>query len=289
MKTAGPKIVVVGNCQARPVSHILGVRTEAQMLEPIVLHLATAAEENRHGAILESADLILAQYTASLFKPKHLASESIFNKHPQKTLVWTNLFYSGQQPFLRYLTSPEHGRILGPLDTYHDLRILRRWALLRGRSDVHEFNDADVLERARRASLDEIRQRESNCAVGVADLIESHRDQRRLFFTFNHPSLWLLEQTCKRICAAAELPYNETPEINQEPLARVVVSSTWQDWPGCELPLRGIAVSYAPDSKILLGQPRPYVAYELEAEFIKTYDHMSNVLDWSGVRYTPHY
>ena len=281
-----PRVVVVANCQARPVAQILSVCTEAQVGDPIILHLARAEEEIQHRQAFESADLILAQLTTDGYKPGHVASQSLLAQYSGKVIIWPNLFYSGQQPFLRYLTLPAGGRVLGPLESYHDLRILRRWASARGVDDVKSDDSAEFNHRR---SLDDLRQREARCAVGVADLIEQLHGQRRLFFTFNHPTAWLMERMCERLCAVAGLPFTYASTFKSEPLARIVAPSIWQDWPGQALPYRGQAVSYEAAGKVALREIRNWGPEELETEFFKAYDHVLSEANWSALRYTPNY
>jgi len=289
MAAPASKIVVIGNCQARPVCQILGARTGAQMLEPIILHLAREEDESRNCAAIESADLILAQLTSSDFRPVHLASQHLAENYAAKTFIWPNIFYCGQQPFLRYITSHERGRILGPLESYHDLRLLRRWALARGVDAIGDFDEASVVDLNHRVSLDQLRQRETSCNVGVADLIEKYHDQRRLFFTFNHPVMWLMEQMCEQFSAAVNLRYDAATPFKNEPLARIVGPSIWQEWPGEALPFRGQVVSYAPNGRVVVEGVRLYTESELEAEFFRTYDHIAPGLNWRKMRYTPDY
>src|SRR5262249_13130713 len=48
-------------------------------------------------------------------------------------------------------------------------------------------------------SLQDLRQRELQCAVGITDLIQEHWRSRRCFFTFNHPFSCLLLAIADRL------------------------------------------------------------------------------------------
>ena len=283
------KIYVIGNCQARPVAQILKVGAGVETLGSAILHLARPEDEARDVAAMGEADLILAQRTHATFKPGHLATPAILAEHHAKTLVWPNLFYAGQQPFLRYVTSTKHGRVNGPLEAYHDLRILRRWAKARGRALIEAFDEADIERTGHEASLNELRARESECAAGVSDLIEAHHRDRRLFLTFNHPTRWLMEQLCARLCAVAGLPFRALATPAPEPLGRIIAPSIWQSWPGQATPLRGPTVTFDAGPAIGLGAMRFYAADELEPLFNQTYDHLQDWLEPGLIRLTPDY
>lgn len=68
------RLLVIGNCQARPVSRILGQTGRFDCLEPIILHLAADDMRAEHEPRIASADLILAQATVDTFPVAHLRS-----------------------------------------------------------------------------------------------------------------------------------------------------------------------------------------------------------------------
>lgn len=125
------KILITGNCQARPMSELLCDGVNNFALEPIILHLAKVEDANSHEALLSDADVIIAQATSDSFQPAHLSSRFLKEQFGPRVLVWPNVFYSGQTPYLRYITHTKAGRITGPLDVYHDLRILNEWYISR--------------------------------------------------------------------------------------------------------------------------------------------------------------
>lgn len=279
------KILVLGNCQARPVSQFLGLATGATMLEPVVLHLARPEEEPTHETRMRDADLIVAQATQDAFSPAHVASSGIRARHAGKVLVWPNLFYAGQQPWLRYVTHARLGRILGPLDTYHDLRILGDWYQARtGHNPLPVINPDAVT----RCALDDLRLREANCDVIVSDLIEAEAHRRPLFFTFNHPANWLLHRLVQRICDRAGLiPRPFTPP-EQEPLARIVPPSLWHG-PDSSFPLQGLLPDLQQSGVHLPDPPERLDMSQLRDWSFACYDRQAEALqDHANLRLTPH-
>ena len=101
----GMKAVVVANCQARPISWLLPQMHPAlQMLEPVVVHLAQDSDAAEHAVRFDQSDVIFAQRTSPNFKPQHLTTDKLRSVYGDKVITWPNIFYLGQQPYLRYLT-----------------------------------------------------------------------------------------------------------------------------------------------------------------------------------------
>lgn len=69
------KLLVIGNCQARPLSKMLESTGYFDCLEPIILHLAKSSQYKEHLAQIEAADIVLAQNTADNFAVTHLRSK----------------------------------------------------------------------------------------------------------------------------------------------------------------------------------------------------------------------
>lgn len=271
------KLLVIGNCQARPLSALFSGAVEGvEPLEPVILHLAKEQEAETHFARMQEADLILTQATAASFKPAHLVSADVQARFPGKTRIWPNIFYAGQQPNLKYLTHTTRGRIYGPLDIYHDCDILRAWYL--DRLGIDPVPPAEDPEAVHARSIQALRNRESECDVTVSDLIEAHRGERRLFFTFNHPARWLLERMTERLCALQGLVYAPSAPSGREPLGRIAPPSVFDDG---ETLYQGLPVGSA-------GPPRRYMPAELRSTAFACYDAQREVLtEIERLRYTP--
>ncbi|MFX0543654.1 WcbI family polysaccharide biosynthesis putative acetyltransferase [Roseovarius sp. S4756] len=277
-------LLVLGNCQARPVAQILSRVPGIGILDPIILHLSHADQVNEHHAQMASADLILAQFTNCAFKPEHLAAGTVARNWPNKTLIWPNLFYSGQQPFLRYLTCPNQGRLMGPFDAVHDIRLLLEWHALRQGRSAPKIDTPEYIARVRAESIATLRNREASCDVGICDLIETHQDERRLFFTFNHPARWLLEALCARVTAHAQIDLPDAQDA-REPLDRFIVPSTWTD--RREPTFEGTQVTLQPDGTIISKGQQSYTPASLRETAFRCFDHLAPHLDLSALRLTP--
>nr|WP_168623835.1 WcbI family polysaccharide biosynthesis putative acetyltransferase [Roseibacterium persicicum] len=282
------KLLVTGNCQARPLMNLMCGTGLFEPLDPIILHLADPGHSKKYEESLQEADLIVAQKTDPKFRVKVLSSENINELYSGKTVIWPNIFFSGQQPFLRYFTHRVQGRLLGPFDASHDLRIFGDWLSARkGMAGLIPRDSGDYIAAVRRLSLDSLRRREEGCGVIVSDLIEANPSVP-LFFTFNHPSRFLLAKAAERLLARLSIEGAVVTEGDGEPLAAYRVPSTWMtDDLGDRY--RGRAVVLKPGGGVDLGAFREFDADELRAEFFRCYDHQAAVLDPSDIRVTPSY
>lgn len=282
------KLLVTGNCQARPLLSLMCGTGLFKSLDPIILHLADPDHVRKYEESLQEADLIVAQKTDPTFPVEVLRSEKIKELHGKKTVIWPNIFFSGQQPYLRYFTHRTLGRLLGPLETMHDLRIYLDWSTLRSvRNDFIDLSETEYLKQIVDRSMRALRERERGCDILISDEISGNL-QRRLFFTFNHPSMFLLRLVAQRALSQLIPDAPEVPPLSSEPLASFIVPSTWdQQRQLCVYRGHEIEVSHGPQVK--LNGWRQYDAAELRDAFFQCYDHLARTIDLSELRVTPSY
>lgn len=278
-------IQVIGNCQARPLSALLVKMAEGcDVNEPIMLHLARPEQSEAHLEFLSGADLIVTQATSAAFQPQHLASSSIKELFPEKTIVWPNCFFSGQQPYLRYFTHPDLGRLMGPWEALHDIRLHKSW-LDSGRVEIESVFEIDEPYEAeiRARSLGALQQRELECDVVLSDFIEERMATDQLFLTFNHPTAAVLTELSQRVASFAGLTIASRPFAG-EPLGRYRVPSTWSR--------RTSLVLQGDNWDVTTGQasPGPPQVFELEqlcSYFTHLYESREIFRTMDKVRLTP--
>ncbi len=283
------RLLVIGNCQARPVSQILGQTGFFDCLEPIILHLAgndmRAEHENRIG----SADLILAQLTADSFPIAHLQSTRLRARLGNKVIVWPNMFYSGQQPFARYITLAGGERLLGPLEATHDLRFFWDWWQDRHGPDIRpRLPVGTLMQEISEVSLRMLQNREANCDVSISDVILTHCQIRRLFFTFNHPTRFLTSALCDRVRSPIGLlALHANQPQDSEPLDRYMIPSSGFPLASQDQYLGNPFLLNAPERITITNVRQPYSLAELRAGFLQCYDHVASRLDLASMRFTP--
>ena len=194
----GPlRIAVLANCQARPLTQILAAMLpEAELMEPVIVHLARPTDEAAVTERLAGADIVLSQLVADNYPVPYVSSNALRERFPGRVTSFVNLYYRGHNPELVYRRELM-GKASFPLGDYHLETVHDAYrAGLTQRTALDRLCDPDW-NAARYAgvadgSLAELRERERLADVSVADEIAARAAHERLFFTFNHPSLQLL-------------------------------------------------------------------------------------------------
>jgi len=198
------RIAIIGNCQARPLgTYIRHLLPRATILEPVIVHLARPEEEDSVYERLHGADVIFAQLVNDNYHTPYVATNRIIENHGSKVIPWVNLYYRGYNPELQYWREFKGDARLNPLGDYHITTIIN--GVLEGvtaEEILHRLSDHDWNQEhyagVADASMHELKQREALTPVSITDFIEEHKQNAKLFFTYNHPSrLLLLEYICR--------------------------------------------------------------------------------------------
>ena len=201
------RIAIVGNCQARPLAEMLARAVKGLDLpEPIIIHLARPEEAAAHHALLDSADHVLTQLVADNYPVEHLRTELLRARFGERLTVWPNVFFRGQNPDLVYVTHAS-GRLVSPMGHYHSRAVYTAW---REGVPLDALREEDYASRSREPaeflsaverSFEDLRTRERETDVGIADEIARRWRSEPLFHTFNHPSATLLAELSRRVAA----------------------------------------------------------------------------------------
>lgn len=286
------KICITGNCQATPLSELFKQLDEVEKLNTFTLHLSNIDKEKEDICLLDDCDLIIAQKTDSAFKPIHLNSDWLIDKYKDKVITWPNIFFNGQQPFIRYITSSK-GRLKGPLDDYHDLRILLEWLKNSNylKDDKIFYFSKNYIQENSLNSLKFLKEKESGCDIHTADIIEKFIDDKKLFFSFNHPTSFLLKLVFQRILEKISIKFSGflVPDISnilfkkEEPLSTYTMPSDWPNSSDNHF-YRGLDMNE-------INQRRKFIKYSLEElknTFFSFYrDNFFDQVDLETIRLTP--
>lgn len=279
------KLVIVGNCQARALAKIISSCTEETIHNIFIVHLETTDQSERFWQAIDASDYVLCQLTTDNYPCTHVRSSEIKKRCPGKTLVWPNLFHSGQQPLLRYITNLTDGRIMGPMDAYHNISVFNQWRVMRGLEGIVPLPDQKAVEDHSTASL---KQRELNCDIKISDFITKYISKRRLFFTFNHPASFLLTELASRCCNALGSDFNYSSLPTGEPLGRISPPSPLID--DEDKGFTGNELVFGNQATITSGAQRTYNQDELLEEYYLSYDHqITKISDLRQLRFTPNF
>ncbi len=283
------KAVVIGNCQARPMATLLQRQAGIDVLGTYVIHLAKADDRAAHEAALAETDVIFAQLTLGSHWVETLRSDYLQQTYPEKTVVWPNIYFRGQQPYLHYLRGDGPGLLQGPMSDYHHLWFLRDWFKERhGIAFADHITEPGYADAVTAASLGELARREMTCDARVQDLIAETYTEQRLLFTFNHPSMWLLARLCERLLAHLGVAQRQIDETAmQQQLARIQPPFSLPRQSGPDDIHQGVAVDLETPGKIALGRVRRYSAVELRQAVFACYDHQQDLLRPETLRLSP--
>ncbi|AII42022.1 hypothetical protein KR100_01195 [Synechococcus sp. KORDI-100] len=211
-------IAVVANCQARPLIHLLEANFKVQCLEPIIVHLAKDEYADEYRFKLETADILISQFISDQYPCSTIRTKNLKESLIKKLVLIPNLFYRGYTPDLRYVRLRGQPTLTGPLGDYHSSIIIDAWSnsLSQKEAKKNYLDDSlwkKVYQNVAVESLNELKEREKKLDISVSDIIEREQQYKQLFFTFNHPSKYLLDQLVKRIGSYLNLESKENPSI----------------------------------------------------------------------------
>jgi hypothetical protein len=279
------KVVVVGNCQARPIADLLvKMSTEIEVIKVAIVHLLNSDQEDEYLPFFEDADFIITQLIQSNYPCDFVRTNVLKEKYNDKVVTIINLFFSGYTPDWIYVRLPGKGTLKGPMGDYHNKTIMECWSAgmsvqktAEVLSDV-EFNSSRYSDTVLK-SLAELNKREKFVDVKICDFINDNYLSKRLFFTFNHPTLELLVEYAQRIIKFLSLSISCNQPMIREPLDQIIL--LLNRGVGFFLPLeteyKGFEVEeFSPN--IVLGKSKKYAAHELVEQFFNLYSVNSEIL-----------
>lgn len=278
------KVVIVGNCQARPLSELLKMMSnKIEVLDVIIVHLSKASDFLKYKSSLDQADYIISQKIADNYPCDFVRTKFLKEEYPNKLVTIINLYYSGYNPDWGYMRVPNFGVLRGAMGDYQNKTIFNAWK--QGKS-VEEsvfsltsklFNKkySGVSEK----SILEMTNREKECDVKIVDYIKKRYLNQRLFFTFNHPNVSLLKAYSIAILDFLCIEKNsldiDIPErLNQFiPLVNPIVDNLYDK----SKQHKGVSYILLNDG-VKISNSKSYTNNELVLSFYEVYEHFSEAL-----------
>ncbi|MBW7470472.1 WcbI family polysaccharide biosynthesis putative acetyltransferase [Marinobacter sp. F4218] len=285
------KIVVVGNCQARPLAKILeSLNPRIDVTTTAIVHLLKNENFEEYQPAFDEADLIVSQLVFDSYPCEFVRTSVLKERYGKKVLSIVNLYFTGYTPDWFYIRIPGKGPLKGPMGDYHNRTIFDAWQSGKSISEAssrilsEEYNQKYVSEPSH--SLDLLREREEIVDVKITDVIDKYQTKKRLFFTFNHPSMFLIRRYAKRILAAANISekWKFFPARDREALDQFVPLAN----PATGLPdgdfttFKGVEYFFKDDFVAIRNKRKEYNASELVSCFYDIYETLDSTLNLSG-------
>jgi hypothetical protein len=139
-------------------------------------------------------------------------------------------------------------------------------------------------------SILELKKKEDDCDVRISDVIEDRYQSHRLFFTFNHPAILLLDVLTARLAQALGMSYRAEALPDREPLGRIIVPSVWHEGGEDDWILSGPKIDPTAVPMVQPGAPVAYAIKEAHSLAMKCYDRQQEALrNLGSLRFTPSY
>lgn len=214
----GADIVVIGNCQAEPLSKIICSKNRfINSIKVITAHLYR--HEDAIYRTLDRADFILTQPLADKFPG--IATQALKSRYGSKVITFLNLHFNGFHSDWTYLNLNPAKRLHGPMGEYHNVSIIESFqAGLSEDEALERFESCEYNQsrfgHAAAQSLNELRQREASVDIKMTDFIEqAYLNKQCNFHTFNHPNTATLNEEANRILKYLNLPYEDSTPIGE--------------------------------------------------------------------------
>ncbi|MBU1417905.1 MAG: hypothetical protein KKI15_05430 [Proteobacteria bacterium] len=280
------KVVVVGNCQARPLAKILtALNADIEVTAIAIVHLLKSEQADEYLPFFKEADFIIAQLVADNYPCDFVRTPVLKEAYGDKLISIVNLYYSGYNPELIYIRNGPAGTLKSPLGEYHNKTFLDTWKEGRGVEEALERHfDIAYNEKHYSSlisdSLEELKRREKLVDIAVTDLIEGSFGQERLFFTFNHPCMSLLVHMAQRILTKVELNIDAPESVLQlkEPLDKIVVpvnpfatkilAVQFED----SRTFKGVECIVEQDGSVIVSRDRNYIPSEIVEKYFEIYN-----------------
>lgn len=221
------KIVVVGNCQARPFSILLEKAFyKIEVTCVAIVHLLKNDHITEYKAFFDDSDFIVTQNIADNYPCEFVRTSILKNLYGEKLILIPNLFYRGYTPELRYVRLGSQGTLKGPLGDYQHETILQSYLMgLSTKKCIELMKSPDYWLRQygniHSESLSELIKREYFVDVKVTGELREMITQDRLFFTFNHPKvklIYLMTEKLSNIVGFTKDLNFSIDDINESPL-----------------------------------------------------------------------
>ena len=291
------KIVVVGNCQARPLAKILeSLNPKINVTAMAIVHLLKDKQFEEYRPAFDEADLIVSQLVFDAYPCEFVRTNFLIKHYGSKVISIVNLYFSGYTPDWFCPRIPGVGVLKGPMGDYHNRTILEAWCsgeaaeIACSKLTDKKHNQKYVLQIER--SFNELLDREKDVDVPITDAILSRYRKERLFFTFNHPSMVLIREYAERILGQAGISNKRSLRSlfkvkDRELLNQLIpLANPANGLPaGQEVKHKGVDFVFDEDHIVKTGRKKYYDSRAIVEKFYLIYEKYGDELNLTSLYY----
>lgn len=190
------KIFIQANCQGQSIKFLLNkydrFKEQFEVLNIKPVHLWTKSDEVDIFSKINACDIFIHQPISENFK--EFSSENLKEKLKRncKIISFPVLYFTGYNPETFYFKNTDTD--LMSFTNYHDANILQLYTEGKTIQEVYsilmdeQFYTNEYIEQNVRETLTELRFREKNLDIKIAEFIANNYKNKRLFWSMNHPT-----------------------------------------------------------------------------------------------------
>jgi hypothetical protein len=282
------KCLIYGNCQAMAIRNFLSkhpsFKSFYDVLEVKPVHLLTRNDVEFLERTIAEADLFIHQPISDNYKGIHQLSTNFIKKQLKsncKVIAFPVAYFTGYNPEITYLKDGNSTVISEPFPL-HDLNLLKLYA--DGKTvdqaieaiQSEQFYSAQYVQDNLNKTLTNLISREENLEVRLAEFIQVHFREKRLFHTFNHPSATIVEFLVNSILNLLEIKCEQSfSEIFRN--SDILGQSSYPIYPAVA---KALNISFQPSTNYRINK-KELTQREVVEGFFKFYsDNFESVADY---------
>lgn len=214
--SGGPKVAVVGNCQAESLRILLESTGAVDSFRIPPIHEWSEEDLPFVAAALATTDVLVMQPVRDNYRSLPVGTAQLAALLPRgaQLIRFPVLRYDGTNPYIAIVRSPLEPSLNPPAVAYHDIRILAQAA---GLSQQRPVPESVWLHCAAQSVAQLQRREEAHQTVTISDVLAT----TPVWHTLNHPDNATLSELARRVVKAIGMASEVSPPADREMLGRL--------------------------------------------------------------------